>query len=136
MSTDEPMRPRKSIPRSGPPNRRNAARQKRERERTNGSPERDAFVRSLPCCACGVVGYSEVAHVGKEGKGAGRKANADQTAPLCGLRPTELGLIYVGCHRQSHQRGNAWIEARYSVSLAACAAATEQAWLRVADGGV
>ena len=128
--TPERMRPRKEIPRSGPPNRRNAARQKRERERTNGSPERDAFVRSLPCCACGVVGYSEVAHVGKAGKGAGRKANADQAAPLCGSQPGRF-LAYEGCHRASHRKGQAWLEQAWDVNLAACAEETERAWLAV-----
>lgn len=58
------------------------------------SEERVEFIKSLPCTGCGVTGYSENAHVGREGKGAGRKANADQITPLCGPH----GLM-IGCHR-------------------------------------
>ena len=117
--------------RSSPPRARNPARQKREKARTNGSPERDAFVRSLPCCACGVVGYSEVAHVGRKGKGAGRKADYDQTAPLCGPRETFCGIVE-GCHRDSHG-GQETFAQRWGIDLLSCAAATEAAWLAHLD---
>jgi hypothetical protein len=112
--------------RTGKPKTVNRARKAREYARTNHSAERDAFVRSLPCCACGIEYSSEVAHVGNEGAGAGRKANYDQTAPLCGPRE-RLSVIVEGCHRESH-RGQASFEAKHRVDLAAEAAATEAAW--------
>lgn len=124
-----PRKPRHPLQSASRPKAKNAKRQKREKVRTNGSPERDAFVRSLPCAACGVVGYSEVAHVGREGKGGSRKANADQTAPLCGPRPAGNRCFanYEGCHRASH-RGQQTFEAFYEVDLAECAAETERAY--------
>ena len=127
MKPRTPLPPRRTpLARGGKPNAKNPARQKREKARTNGSPERDAFVRGLPCCACGIEGYSEVAHVGKEGKGAGIKANYDQTAPLCGPRISFRG-IEPGCHRASH-RGQVSFERAQWIDLQACAAETERAW--------
>ena len=81
----------------------------------------------MPCCACGVVGYSEVAHVGNEGAGAGRKADADQTAPLCGPRIIR-GKVVRGCHRASHLAQQTF-EAAWNIDLAACAAETARAWV-------
>ena len=86
------LKPRKAIPRSGPPNRRNGARQKVEFARTYHSKARVAFVQSLGCVYCtalspifglATAGTSHNAHVGHEGAGAGRKANYDQITALC-----------------------------------------------------
>lgn len=96
-----------------------------------GSKERVAFVKSLPCVACRVVGYSENAHIpGAEGSGAGRKGNADQIVALCGSR-TQSGWLVTGCHQALHAWGLAKFEALYShrpLDLRVEAAKTEQMW--------
>lgn len=61
----------------------NPKRRKSEYARAYHSKARSAFVASLPCQMCFRVGPSDNAHVGKEGKGAGRKANYNQIAALC-----------------------------------------------------
>lgn len=97
----KPMKPRKSwIKPAGriKPKKRKPS----EFARIYGSKGRVEWVKSLECCACGDDGYSENAHVGTEGKGAGLKANADQIAPLCGPHYTPRYSIvsrYPGCHR-------------------------------------
>jgi hypothetical protein len=83
-----------------------------------------AWVASLPCAACGIVGYSENAHVGSDGAGMGRRANYDQIAPLCSPR-----VAYAGCHRLSHERGREWLERLHGVDLIDAAAQAEAAWL-------
>lgn len=50
------------------------------------------LVASLPCAHCGIVGYSQHAHV-NEGKGMGLKADDRAGMPLCCARPGEEG-----CH--------------------------------------
>lgn len=122
----KPIKTNVRPPRGKKPKPVNRQRRTREKLRTNGSAERDAFVRALPCCACGVVGFSEVAHVGNEGAGAGRKANADQTAPLCGPRIVR-GAVVRGCHRASH-KGQKTFEAAWNLNLADCAAETQRRW--------
>lgn len=98
MKRKVPLRRRSSLPRSRQPIGRNPARKRREFVRTYGSEERTIFVKTLPCAACGVLGFSVNAHVGTEGKGAGRKANADQVAPLCCTRGEDGGPMTLGCH--------------------------------------
>lgn len=99
--------------------------------RTHHSVERAAFVQSLPCCGCGVIGYSENAHVGNEGAGKGRKANYDQIAPLCSprSRPSQVPPLRGGCHALSHRIGQQTFEEIQSVNLAECMAETQRAWL-------
>lgn len=60
--------------------------------RSMGTPERRRFVASLPCAACGVVGFSVSAHLlGNDGRG--RKKDCTTTGPLCRSR---TGVE--GCH--------------------------------------
>ncbi len=69
--------------------------------RIYGSPARRKWIKTLPCSACGVVGYSEGAHVLGNG-GMSRKADYDTQAPLCGLRfiySERATTMYIGCHR-------------------------------------
>lgn len=65
----------KSLPRV------NATRKARTFARTYGSKARVEFVKALPSVWDG-AGPCVNAHVGPEGKGASRKANADQIVPL------------------------------------------------------
>lgn len=69
------------------------------------------LARSLPCCACGLVGWSEAAHV--TGRGAGGKTK--DIAPLCGPR---IDQGEEGCHRESHRIGIKTFEAKWGVDLA------------------
>ena len=123
-----PMK-RSASPRRTRVKRTNPKRKAAEFARCYGSKVRVAFVQSLPCAACGVVGYSENAHVGREGRGGSRRANADQIAPLCGRRPYNLGTaaiaLYRGCHQQfdTHASGFA---AHFDPDVAC--AQTEAAW--------
>ena len=77
-------------------------RSKAERLRIYGPPGRVEFVKSLPCAACGVVGYSENAHVPPKGEaGTGYKADYRFIVPLCGPRPwNAAGQMFIGCHEQ------------------------------------
>ena len=80
--------PRKPIAR-GRVKRRNKARHDREWARAYHSVARVKFVESLPCLVCGLV-PSVCAHVGRKGAGASRKADYDQTVPLCETHHQEL----------------------------------------------
>jgi len=60
------------------PKRRSAA----ESERVYGPPERREWVTTLPCAACGLIGYSQNAHV-LPNKAKGKKGDAKGIAPLC-----------------------------------------------------
>jgi hypothetical protein len=124
----KPRRPRSRQPlkRGGRIRARNQKRHSREWRRAYGSVERVEFVKGLPCVACGIVGYSDNAHV--ESGGTARKADADKIAPLCGRAVEEAFLDRVGCHTAFHALGREWIEARYSLDLQQCAAETEAAW--------
>lgn len=91
---------RTALTRKTPMKKRNGKRHAREFARTFGEPERVAIVQSLPCAACGVEGCSVNAHIGDEGSGAGRRANADQIAPLCDTVRRQLrGIAGPGCHQ-------------------------------------
>lgn len=50
-----------------------------------------AFIRSLPCCACGARAPSHAHHETGGGRGKGQKAPDRRTLPLC-----------FRCHRQFH----------------------------------
>ncbi len=67
-----------------------------------------AFVRQLPCVACGYRAPSEAAHVrtGTDG-GTGTKPSDRYAVPLCASRTTILGERYFieGCHARQHRVG-------------------------------
>jgi len=75
--------------------------------RIYGGKKRIEFVKSLPCAACGVVGFSENAHVAPSSeKGTGYKAGFEWIVPLCRAR-SSMGApfggmqtlnITIGCH--------------------------------------
>ena len=64
-----------------------------------------------------IASPSDNAHVGHEGAGAGRKANADQIAPLCRMH-----------HRELHDNGPASFAFAHMIDLDACARRTDDAW--------
>lgn len=122
--------------RTAPPRKRRprtAAEQRAKFDREYGGEAHLDFVQRLPCCACGVVGYSVAAHVGNRGAGTGRKADASQLAPLCcdHWKPRRLtGVLYrrEGCHERSHRIGQRTFEREMDVDLAACAEETQRAF--------
>lgn len=120
-----PLSPRSSRPTSR--KKRTAAEQRAEDERKYGSEERIAWLKSLPCIACRVVGFSEVAHT-RTG-GTGRKADARFTVPLCGPRMQD-GFFVAGCHRKQHDVGRSEFERDYDLLLDEEAEKTEAAWQR------
>jgi hypothetical protein len=67
-------------------------------ERAHGPVTRREWIKTLACSNCGAVGYSVGAHI-KNG-GAGRKADARFTIPLCHSRD---GIE--GCHELQHRVG-------------------------------
>ncbi len=70
-------------------------------EKAHGPKARGEWIATLPCAACGVVGYSQPAHV-LGCAGMGLKKGPESMAPLCGPRFVIVGLIqrlYQGCHR-------------------------------------
>lgn len=105
--------------------------------RIYGSKERMEFVKSLPCAACGVVGYSENAHLLGSG-GLSRKAGYETIAPLCGVHAFYAPFAkvwYVGCH-------HLFDRIRWDFDLKfpdfdpeKVAAETQARWLAIADKG-
>lgn len=94
--------------RSSPPTRKtpmkrggrikpNATRAKVRTDRTHGPKSFRAFTAQAPCSACGILGYSQAAHLLGNG-GMGRKQDWTTIAPLCGPHPTASGGICPGCH--------------------------------------
>lgn len=102
--------------RSGRVKARNAKRYAKNWTRAYGSPERVAWVQSLPCVGCG-GGPSENAHAISGGKS--RKADADTVAPLCR-----------GCHTAYDQHREPFDTPDARALVIAAAAETERAWQR------
>ena len=113
-----------------PVRRSNAKRRAREFRRVYFSVERVEFVKRLPCASCGIVGFSENAHI--EGHGTGYKAGYQRIAPLCGAGVYRTNVVTgkwepsEGCHRayDRHRLPNFPKD-----KAEAAAIATEAAWL-------
>ena len=91
----------------------------------NGPPRDDAYkawIRTLPCVACGIEGRSEAAHTGADG-GMSMKASDYSCVPLCS-----------GCHTQApgayHRVGKRAFELRYGICFARIVAQLRQEWRR------
>src|SRR5450631_1524837 len=82
---------------------------------TRKGPPRDkeylAWIREMPCIACGIEGQSEAAHTGRDG-GMGQKASDYSCVPLC-----------ADCHTQApgayHRIGKRAFEERHGLRFAA-----------------
>lgn len=85
---------RSPIARSGRVKQVNAKRKAKTLVRAFGSPERRAWMRTLPCFGCCREGFSVSAHIANDG--LGRRAGASQTIPLCCA--SRLGTE--GCHQK------------------------------------
>lgn len=94
------------------------------------APKHLAFVRLLPCIACGAAAPSEAAHVriGTDG-GSGLRPSDRYALPLCTSRPGREG-----CHARQHRIGERtfWAKARINPLAAADALwviSTSARWL-------
>ena len=121
------LKPRKAIPRSGPPNRRNGARQKVEFARTLHSKARQKFVQSRPCVVSNAecqyyTGHSVNAHVVDDGtKGGSRKSGYRCVTEMCDVHHYILDNVE---RRPEFER-------RRGIDLQACCDRTQAAWLSV-----
>jgi hypothetical protein len=104
-----------------------------EVERSMGSDARRQFVASLPCSACGIVGYSVSAHLLGNG-GMGRKKHHTTTGPLCG--PHDIrGETYAGCHFVYDELRAIFNATFVGFNPVEVAVETERAWVRRSDAG-
>lgn len=111
------------------PKKANAARKLREFARTFGSGARVLFVRALPCAACGVVGYSENAHLlGVEG--ARRKGHYTTVGPLCGDHSQTMG-----CHREYDEYRWSFVVRFPDFDAAVVASRTQALWAANEEAG-
>lgn len=106
-----------------------------EFKRIYGSKQRVEWVKSLPCSACGVVGYSENAHVAPASeKGTGYKADAEWIAPLCGTF-LDYGVggwlqsLNIGCHKMYDEHRDDFDEEFPDFNPEEAARTTNEAWM-------
>jgi hypothetical protein len=98
--------------------------QRRATSPTRKGPPRDqaylAWIREMPCIACGVEGRSEAAHTGTDG-GMSQKASDYSCVPLC-----------ADCHRQApgayHRAGKGTFEQRHGLCLGRVVAQLNRQW--------
>jgi hypothetical protein len=80
-----------------------------------------AWIRSLPCCRCGLEPAGEAAHTGRDG-GMGQKASDYSCVPLCR-----------DCHTQNadsyHRLGRADFGRRYRVDLTGLVIRLNRHWV-------
>ncbi len=109
----------------------------KETTRSMGTKARRKFVASLPCAACGVVGYSVNAHLLGNG-GMGRKKDHTTIGPLCGPRPNRYSrkLIFEGHHRLYDEDRRAFDLDQPTFNAERVAAETEAKWLAHLAGGL
>lgn len=136
MNRSKPIARRVRPKRNTRVKRRNVKRWTKNHARAYGGKDRTEWVKTLPCAACLIVGYSENAHVGRKGRGAGRKADADQVIPLCGIRPHHKyeDTLWPGCHHMYDEARDILLQ-EFGFSEAHAlnnAALTQRAWLAYA----
>jgi hypothetical protein len=98
--------------------------QRRATSPTRKGPPRDktylAWIREMPCIACGVEGRSVAAHTGTDG-GMSQKASDYSCVPLC-----------ADCHTQApgayHRAGRGTFERRHGLSFAGAVARLNREW--------
>lgn len=93
-----------------------------------GSVARVKWVKLQMCSSCQAWGYSENSHVlGNDG--ASRKGHFTGIAPLCGIRPSDDGGIYEGCHHFLHRDPEAFRARFPEFNAKRAAASTQRSWL-------
>jgi len=99
---------------------------------TRKGPPRDedykAWIRTLPCLACGIEDCSEAAHTGSDG-GMSQKASDYSVVPLC-----------ADCHTQAqgayHRVGKRAFEQRNGICFARIVARLNREWPEKSHGSV
>ncbi len=91
---------------------------------TRKGPPRDeaylAWIREMPCIACGIEGRSEAAHTGQDG-GMSMKASDYSCVPLCADCHTQAAGAY-------HRVGKRAFERARGLCLADVVARLQQEW--------
>jgi hypothetical protein len=115
---------------------RKKPRKKSERERIYGPKGYVEWIHEQKCIACGVVGYSECAHI-KTG-GTGRKDDWTRTVPFCGFRRASFSPLpkspydsinFIGCHQQYDEFQWAFKLEHPDFNAAEAARTTNEAWM-------
>ncbi len=121
--------PRTPIAKGGKP-KVNHKRRRKTHEKAHGPKARGRWIATLPCAACGVVGYSQPAHV-LGNSGMGKKKGPETIAPLCGPRLLlkRWATMYDGCHRLFDERRWDFDEMYPEFNPEAEAAKQDAAWL-------
>lgn len=110
--------PRKSTLRRSRVRTANPKRKRSEWKRAYHSAERVAFVKALPCVACGFDGFPLRENAHTVNGGAGRKGDYVTIIPLC-----------KSCHTKQHRKGwSALFGANPSLQIVLHCQATELAW--------
>jgi hypothetical protein len=78
------------------------------------------WIRTLPCCACGVEGRSEAAHTGTDG-GMSMKASDYSCVPLCPDCHTQASGAY-------HRIGRRRFELSHGICFPALVARLQEEW--------
>ena len=125
-SRSAPLRSREPA-RGKPIKKVNRKRKAANLERAHGPAERREWIKTLPCANCGIVGYSEGAHI-KNG-GMSKKADARFVIPLCGIYIVARKGCVIGCHHLQHGFGWGVLTALDTPEKREAAAArTEELW--------
>lgn len=113
----------KEIPRKPPVKARSPIRRGPVRD-----PRYLAWIRTLPCSACGVAGQSQAAHTGLDG-GMGMKASDSSCIPLC-----------ADCHTMGpkayHRLGKRAFEKHWGIRCATVAKRLWKEWSRTLPKGI
>ena len=135
-SRSAPLRSREPA-RGKPMKKVNRKRKAANLERAHGPAERREWIKTLPCANCGIVGYSEGAHI--RNGGMSRKADARFTIALCASRVALIGGVNFpisGCHYAQHRYGWTYLATLDTPEKREAAAArTEQLWLAHRSAG-
>lgn len=116
-----------AAPATSRPRPRNPEHQAKSFARQYGSLDRVRWVKTLPCAACCVEGWSENAHLlGNDG--ARRRGPYDTIGPLCGNRFTT-----VGCHTLYDEHEEQFDAMYPTFDPVAVAAQTEVGWQASAE---
>lgn len=91
-------------------------RPRRSRRGPPRDPEYRAWIRSFPCCSCGVAWPVEAAHTGSDG-GMRQKASDYSCVPLCVL-----------CHAEYHRIGKPDFERWHAVKFEVLVVEFNEQW--------
>ena len=134
MKRSKPLRRGGYIKRRVRVKARNPERAAKNFVRCYESQERVEFVKSLPCAACGVYGFSVNAHL-LGNAGMSRKGNADEIGPLCDSHYPDRhrDRLLLGCHQLYDEHQEQFRQRFPQFNALQVAMDTEVAWRRKQD---